>query len=208
MKYIIFTFFTAVLITFFGFSFKGLNPQQDDAGTVVAPNVKTEAVVEAPVNTTAADKLLNISVPERSVNNTQATEFVEYAKKFIGTPYVYGSVNPAVGFDCSGFINHVSKHFGLDVPRSSSQFTNLGIEVSQGNARPGDLILFTGTNPGDRRVGHMGIITENPGDMLQFIHSSSGKANGVTISDLSDYYKTRFVKIIRILPGAGNREMS
>src|SRR5688572_30021886 len=33
---------------------------------------------------------------------------------------------------------------------------------------------------------------------LQFIHSSSGKAYGVTVSPLKGYYSGRFVKVIRI----------
>ena len=129
---------------------------------------------------------------------------MDYAKTLIGTPYAYGSVNPSVGFDCSGFVNYVSNHFGIKVPRSSVQFTNMGKEIEQGNAMPGDIILFTGTNQNNRVVGHIGIVTENPTTGLMFIHSSSGKNNGVTISEMSDYYKTRFIKIIRIFPFTEN----
>lgn len=135
-------------------------------------------------------------------NGVNPVKFVDFASKYIGTPYVWGSVNPAVGFDCSGFINHVSKHFGLAVPRSSVEFTNYGTEIELSKAQPGDFILFKGTDPNSSRVGHMGIITENPGGSLKFIHSTSGKKKGVTISDLEGYYETRFVKIIRI-PGMG-----
>jgi len=46
----------------------------------------------------------------------------------------------------------------------------------------------------------MGIVIYNGKDELLFIHSSSGKANGVTITPLNDYYKGRFVKVIRIFP--------
>ena len=129
------------------------------------------------------------------------TQFVNYAKTFIGTPYVYGSMNPAVGFDCSGFINYVAQHFSLEVPRSSVQFTNLGTEVSTTDAQPGDFILFTGSDASSRVVGHMGIVTTNINGELEFIHSTSGKAKGVTISTMSDHYKERFVKVIRLLPG-------
>ena len=130
----------------------------------------------------------------------QATEFVEYARTFIGTPYLYGSVDPGKGLDCSGFINAVSSHFGIKVPRSSAEFTNLGADVETINAKPGDLILFTGTDPAKHVVGHIGIITNNENGDVQFIHSSSGKANGVTISELDGYYETRLVKVIRIFP--------
>ena len=125
-------------------------------------------------------------------------QFVDYAKTLIGTPYVWGSVNPKVGVDCSGFVNYVSNHFGISVPRTSSQFSNLGVEVKQEEAKTGDIILFTGTNAKKRVVGHMGIVTENPDGNLSFIHSSSGHKRGVHISELKGYYKTRLVKIVRI----------
>jgi cell wall-associated NlpC family hydrolase len=128
------------------------------------------------------------------------TQFVDYAKTLISTRYVWGSVNPEIGVDCSGFVNHVSNHFGIAVPRTSAQFTHLGTAVTVEEAKPGDLILFTGSNPKKRVVGHMGIVTENPADHLSFIHSSSGHKRGVHISELQGYYKTRLVKIIRIFP--------
>lgn len=130
--------------------------------------------------------------------DTIARQFVDYAKTLIGTPYVWGSMNPKKGVDCSGFINYVANHFGMLVPRTSSQFTNLGIEVNANEAKPGDIILFTGSNPKKRVVGHMGIVTENPDGHLSFIHSSSGHKRGVHISELQGYYKTRLVKIIRL----------
>ena len=51
----------------------------------------------------------------------------------------------------------------------------------------------------------MGIITDNLNGQVQFIHSSSGKSKGVTISELDDYYKSRFVKVIRIFPIASDK---
>lgn len=136
--------------------------------------------------------------------DTIARQFVDFAKTLIGTPYAWGSVNPNVGVDCSGFVNYVSHHFGIEVPRTSHEFAHLGTEVKEQDAMPGDIILFTGKNARKRVVGHMGIVTENPGDHLSFIHSSSGHKRGVHISELQGYYKVRLVKIIRIFPFSYN----
>ncbi len=125
-------------------------------------------------------------------------EVVDFAQTLLGIPYSYASIDPAKGFDCSGFITYVFHHFHIAVPRSSIDFTNAGKEVDLQSAKEGDLILFTGTINSIRIVGHMGIVTENI-DTLKFIHSTSGKAYGVTISVLKEHYKRRFVKITRIL---------
>ncbi len=124
-------------------------------------------------------------------------ELVAFGKSLIGIPYKYASFDPKQGFDCSGFITYTFNHFGVSVPRSSIDFTNVGKDVSLTQARAGDLILFTGTVDSIRVVGHMGIVTENA-DTLKFIHSTSGNANGVTISPFSEHYQKRFVKVVRI----------
>lgn len=124
-------------------------------------------------------------------------DLIAFAKSLIGVPYKYASTDPAQGFDCSGFITHVFNHFGVKVPRSSVDFTNVGLQIPMREARKGDLVLFTGTDSSIRVVGHMGIITENT-DSLRFIHSTSGRQYGVTITTLGNYYNGRFVKVIRV----------
>ncbi len=147
----------------------------------------------------------NLTLPKGAIDtrNVHPQQVLDYAKTLIGTPYRYGSTNPAVGFDCSGFITHVFSRFSIVVPRSSIDFTNVGKEVGAADAKPGDLILFTGTNPHERFVGHMGIVLTNNNNQLEFIHSTSGKKYGVTITPLNEYYKTRYVKTIRIFPENG-----
>src|SRR6187399_475576 len=125
---------------------------------------------------------------------------VAFGKSLVGTPYLYASSDPANGFDCSGFITYVFNHFGISVPRSSVDFTNVGIEIPKEFASLGDLILFTGTDSTIRIVGHMGIVESNERGNLLFLHSTSGKAQGVVISPLHGYYETRFVKVIRVFP--------
>jgi cell wall-associated NlpC family hydrolase len=130
--------------------------------------------------------------------NIDREEFVGFAKTLMGTRYKYGSALPSNGLDCSGFIYYVFGHFHVKAPRSSVDFTNEGETIDVKDALPGDIILFTGPDNSSGIVGHMGIITENEGT-LKFIHSASGKSVGVIINSLSGYYKTHFVKVIRIL---------
>ena len=125
---------------------------------------------------------------------------VAFGKSLVGIPYLYASSDPANGFDCSGYITYVFNHFGIAVPRSSVDFTDLGLEIPKEIAGPGDLILFTGTDSAIRVVGHMGIVESNEKGNLLFLHSTSGKAYGVVISPLKGYYETRFVKVIRVFP--------
>ena len=132
--------------------------------------------------------------------NTKPADLLAFAKTLIGVPYLYASTNPAKGFDCSGFITYVFNHFNISVPRSSVDFTNVGTEVDYQNAKLGDLILFTGTDSTIRIVGHMGIVESVENGILKFIHSTSGKAKGVVITEFGNYYKSRFVKVIRIFP--------
>lgn len=133
-----------------------------------------------------------------NTGSTKPEQLLAFAKSLMGTPYRYGSSNPVSGFDCSGFITYVFNHFNISVPRSSIDFTHYNTQIQLSQAKAGDLILFTGTDSTIREVGHMGIITSVSNDQVEFIHSTSGKANGVTITPLNTYYAGRFVKVIRV----------
>jgi cell wall-associated NlpC family hydrolase len=173
------------------------NPDKPDYKLMATDTVKDAAgrqtIILAPTDGTAA--MNNI--------NTRATtpqQLVGFACTAIGIPYKYASADPEAGFDCSGFITYVFNHFGIAVPRSSVDFTHVAHEVPLQKANQGDLILFTGTDSHIRTVGHMGIVITSLGEPVQFIHSTSGNANGVTISALNSGYMERFVKIVRIFP--------
>jgi cell wall-associated NlpC family hydrolase len=138
---------------------------------------------------------------EIAITHVHPDSLVAFAKTLVGIPYLYASTDPLKGFDCSGFITYVFSHFNMTVPRSSVDFTNYGEEIGIEKAKPGDLILFTGTDSTIRIVGHMGIVESAGADTLRFIHSTSGNAKGVVITPFGDYYKKRFVKVIRVFPG-------
>jgi cell wall-associated NlpC family hydrolase len=155
--------------------------------------IDTALIIDSAKKDTVTPKIETLPILQN-----QTDSIITFAKTLIGIPYTYASANPVVGFDCSGFITYVYNHFNIKVPRSSIDFTNYGKEVAIKNAVWGNLILFTGTDSTSKVVGHMGIITENSNGQIKFIHSTSGKANGVTITPLNEYYKERFVKIIAL----------
>lgn len=138
----------------------------------------------------------SIAVSQSKINRDS---IIEYAKKYLGTPYVYASSNPQKGFDCSGFVSYVFKNFGLTLPRSSSGYKNLGKALKPEDFKVGDILVFYGYK--DRTiVGHLGIICEANGMQSKFIHASSGKAQQVTITALdTEHYTKRFYKCIDVL---------
>jgi cell wall-associated NlpC family hydrolase len=170
---------------------QSVTQQQDTLRAVVdEPTEITEATVKPQSPLTGGEKI--------NTGNVLPESLIAFAQTLVGTTYKYGSTDPAVGFDCSGFITHVFNHFDIKVPRSSRDFEFSGRDVQLSESKPGDLILFTGTDSTVRTIGHMGIIIKADGTTIDFIHSSSGKANGVVVTPLNAYYMGRFMKVVRV----------
>ena len=81
------------------------------------------------------------------------------AERYLGYPYVWGGSSPSTSFDCSGFVSWVINHSGVgNVGRLGAQgLFNITTPVSRQNAKPGDLIFFTGTYSCSTPVSHVGI---------------------------------------------------
>ncbi|WP_219226638.1 C40 family peptidase [Pedobacter antarcticus] len=148
---------------------------------------------------TSGEKQLQPKTVENAPQEGAGAKLISFAKTMIGIPYRYASSNPNIGFDCSGFVSYVFKNFGFSVPRSSPEFVAAGKPVKLENAKVGDILIFTGSNPKNRKIGHVGIVYKIDGDEIEFIHSSSGKAKGVTITTMDTYYKRRFMKAVSVL---------
>lgn len=151
-------------------------------GTAASAQDKDSVIVDVPVSICQSDTL------------------VGFAKSLLGIPYRYGGITPE-GFDCSGFVNYVYSSFGFDVPRSSIELSDYGTEVSLDSCKKGDIILFSGRNKEKRPIGHVGIVVSDLNEPLKFIHSATSNSIGIVITayDAFDYYKTRFVKVVRVL---------
>lgn len=154
---------------------------------------------EAPTTTQIeSNVVIKKKVAERTIDtkNVSPNDIVDFAETLIGVKYKYGSMDKQKGFDCSGFINYVFNHFNISVPRVSVDFTNAGINIPIEFSKPGDIILFTGSDAKSAVVGHMGIITENNNGNVKFIHASESR--GVMISGMNAYFLPRFVKVNRL----------
>ncbi|GHU94526.1 hypothetical protein FACS1894208_05750 [Clostridia bacterium] len=124
-------------------------------------------------------------------------EIVAYAKTFLGTPYRYGAMNPAKGFDCSGFTSYVFNRYGYSLNRSAAGQLSNGAAVSKADLLPGDLVLFRDPSITKNAASHAGMYIGGG----QFIHASSSRSGGVKISGLSEsYYAKYYIGGRRVLP--------
>ena len=94
----------------------------------------------------------------------QGQSVVNYAKNFIGNPYVWGGTSLTNGADCSGFVKSVYAHFGIYLPRTSSSMRSVGRAVSYSEILPGDIVCYS---------GHVGIYAGN-GQIVNAIDSAHG----------------------------------
>jgi cell wall-associated NlpC family hydrolase len=73
---------------------------------------------------------------------------------------------------------------------------NDGYRVKKADLQKGDLVFFDTSGSNNGAISHVGMYIGNG----QFIHSSSGKKRGVTISSLGEaYYQRTYVTAARVL---------
>jgi len=115
-------------------------------------------------------------------------DLVEYAKQFLGNPYVWGGTSLTKGADCSGFVLSVFKKYGINLSHSSRAQANEGTKVSTSDLKPGDLVFYANSSG---TINHVAIYIGSG----QVIHASSRKT-GIKISNYN--YRT-IVKAVRVI---------
>ena len=115
-------------------------------------------------------------------------DLCQFAKQYVGNPYVWGGTSLTKGADCSGFVLSVFRNFGISLPRTSGSQANAGTKISMSEAKPGDLIFYAKGG----RINHVAIYIGNG----QVVHASSPRT-GIKISNYN--YRTP-AKVVRILP--------
>ena len=118
-------------------------------------------------------------------------EIADYALQFVGTPYQWGGKDPSTGFDCSGFMYYVYRHFGYTLNRVASEQALNGRHVETSDLQPGDLLCFYS---GGSYIGHVGMYIGNN----MFVHAATS-TTGVITSELAGYYARRGFEARRII---------
>ncbi len=114
-------------------------------------------------------------------------DLCQYAKEFLGNPYVWGGTSLTKGADCSGYVLSIFKKYGVSLPHSSRAQANCGTKISLSEAKPGDLIFYGN----GKSINHVAIYIGGG----QVIHASNPKT-GIRISNAT--YRSP-VKVVRIL---------
>ena len=114
-------------------------------------------------------------------------DLCQYAKEFLGNPYVWGGTSLTKGADCSGFVMSIFKKYGVSLPHSSRAQANCGTTITVSEAQPGDLIFYGN----GKTINHVAIYIGGG----QVIHASSPKT-GIRISNVSYRSPVKAVKVL------------
>lgn len=124
-------------------------------------------------------------------NGSVAAQIIDFARTFLGYPYIYGTAGPN-SFDCSGLMYYVYSQFGYNLHRTSYDQAKDGVAVNRSNLQPGDLLFFSQNG---ETISHVGMYIGNN----EMLHAST-PTTGVIISDInSDYYVSHYVTARRVL---------
>lgn len=114
-------------------------------------------------------------------------DMVEYAKQFIGNPYVWGGTSLTKGADCSGFVLSIYKKFGIKLSHSSRAQAKEGKKIAYKDILPGDLVFY-----GSPTISHVAMYIGGG----KVIHAASPK-QGIIISKYNYHTPVKYVRIIK-----------
>ena len=116
-------------------------------------------------------------------------DLVEYAKQFVGNPYVWGGTSLTKGADCSGFVLSVFKKYGVKLSHSSRAQANEGTKITASELLPGDLVFYKNSSG---NINHVAIYIGGG----QVIHASSPKT-GIKISKYNYRTPAKYVRVLQ-----------
>jgi hypothetical protein len=139
-------------------------------------------------------------IPRTDLIAALGRNIAETAKRFIGTPYLWGGCTP-FGLDCSGLTQLVYKLNGIQLLRDAHQqwADKRFVRVEEGQTletallEDGDLVVFS-RRP-DKRPTHIGLAL---GDG-RFLHARGGQGVRIDDNDSPEYGET-YLGAIRLSP--------
>ncbi|GGN79240.1 hypothetical protein GCM10010112_53660 [Actinoplanes lobatus] len=137
----------------------GMNPAQATAGS--ASSTKFASALASATGTLGGTAV---------TGGPSGDDIVAAAKKYLGTPYVFGGTDPDKGLDCSALVQRAYQDLGVELPRNSWQQARAGRPVaSLSEAKPGDILAFN--SPVDHVAIYLGdnrmIAAPKPGDHVK-----------------------------------------
>ena len=119
-------------------------------------------------------------IPGEALADPDFAALITEAEKYLGFPYVWGGSSPSTSFDCSGFVCYVFSNSGVhNLPRTTAQgIYNQCAHIAPSEAKPGDIIFFTGTYDSPGPVSHVGLYVGNNmmihcGSPIQYVRTDS-----------------------------------
>jgi len=163
---------------------------------LVMDSITLQAYNDSVIRKNQSDSLRNIkyalldSVSE--IRTRLIDSIIDYGKTFVGLKYKYGGITPA-GFDCSGFVFHIHRHFNLPLPRVPSATSLMGEIIPIDSLQPGDLVYIKTRAAYNNTIGHVMMVIEKTEDSFYVIHSASHA--GLVIERFHDapYYVSRYL---------------
>ncbi len=151
------------------------NKSSEDSDIIAvntAASGETTSIVSAITNTVNSVVTNGISVPVVATTAGRQA-LINYAKQFLGNPYIYGGTSLTEGADCSGFVQQIFKYFGITTGRTSRDQIENAQAISYEELQPGDLIFYAS---GDY-VNHVAIYAGN-GVIIHAANSTTGICTG------------------------------
>ncbi|MFR0541409.1 LysM peptidoglycan-binding domain-containing protein [Lactobacillus delbrueckii] len=117
------------------------------ANTAASTNTASTANTASSTNTAASSSQAVSQAPTGSTStatstaSASASAITSYALSFLGVPYVWGGTTPS-GFDCSGLVQYVYSHFGINLGRTTYTQQYAGTKISVASAQAGDLYFW------------------------------------------------------------------
>ena len=177
-----------------------------DAGQADEEGVSLARVAEAEVRwgLRIGIALDGLVAPDSDVDRAAAIAAgaVGTADGLVGARYRWGGDSPAVGFDCSGFVQYVFRQHGIDLPRVSRDQAHAGrpLPTSLEGLAPGDLLFFAQRGPS---VDHVAIYAGD-GRIVHASRSGYGVRSDDLSGDRGRWYAQHLVAVRRVIEDAAD----